>query len=465
MKFTTEELRTVAILEGLPDPQLTWFADHGEKVQLARGDHIFDCGQHADFMFIVVNGTIEGYEEVGGQVLLVATTHAGQVTGMLPYSRMTHYPRYAAATEDAQVLRVKKSDFPKMLEVSHEMGQRLVAEMANRVRGDVRLEQQQEKMAALGRLSAGLAHELNNPAAAVRRSAVGLSEELVGVASLVSGLMRQDVNETHTDAIDRLGRLARERTEDKVSPIVRSQREEDLAEWLEERTVPRAWDVAGTLADAGLMVEDLEEFAKAVPRGLQADAVAWVACGLSVQRLVRGITSAAARISDLVASVKTYSHMDRSSEHKPTDVREGLDNTLTMLGHKVKQKSIRLVRDYQADTPSISANAGELNQVWTNLVDNAIDAVDDGGEIRIEVHGDDAQVNVHIADDGHGIPDDIRGRVFEPFFTTKSVREGTGLGLDIAMRIVKTHRGHLTVESKPRRTIMKVRLPVSPRST
>ena len=465
MKFTTEELRTVAILEGLPDPQLTWFSDHGEKVQLARGDHMFDCGQHADFMFIVVSGTIEGYEEVGGQVLLVATTHAGQVTGMLPYSRMTHYPRYTAAAEDAQVLRVKKSDFPEMLAVSHEMGQRLVAEMANRVRGDVRLEQQQEKMAALGRLSAGLAHELNNPAAAIRRSAVSLAEELVGVASLVSGLMRQDVNETHTDAIDRLGRLVRERTEDKVSPIVRSQREEGLAEWLEERTVPRAWDVAGTLADAGLMVEDLEEFAKTVPRGLQADALAWVAYGLGVQRLVSEITSAAAHISDLVASVKTYSHMDRSSEHKPTDVREGLDNTLTLLGHKVKQKSIRLVRDYQDDPPLISANAGELNQVWTNLIDNAIDAVDDGGEIRIEVHSDDAHVNVHIADDGHGIPDDIRGRVFEPFFTTKSVGEGTGLGLDIAMRIVKTHRGQLTVESKPRRTIMQVRLPVSPRST
>ena len=213
------------------------------------------------------------------------------------------------------------------------------------------------------------------------------------------------------------------------------------------------------------MVEDLEAFAKTVPRVLQADALAWVACGLGVQRLVSEITSSAAHISDLVASVKTYSHMDRSPEHKPTDVREGLDNTLTLLGHKVKQKSIRLVRDYQDDLPLISANAGELNQVWTNLIDNAIDAVDDGGEVRIEVHSDDAHLNVHIADDGHGIPEDMRSRVFEPFFTTKSVGEGTGLGLDIAMRIVKTHRGHLTVESRPRRTIMQVRLPVSPRST
>jgi signal transduction histidine kinase len=465
MTFTTEELRPVAILAGLPDSHLAWFSDHGEKVQLARGNRMFERGQPADFMCIVVSGTIEGYEQVGGELLLVATTHAGQVTGMLPYSRMTHYPRYTVAAEDAQVLRVKKSDFPQMLAVSHEMGQRLVTEMSNRVRGDVRLEQQHEKMAALGRLSAGLAHELNNPAAAIRRSAVGLAEELAGVADLVSGLMRHEVNEAHTDAIDHLGRLARERTEEKVSPLVRSQREEGLAVWLEERTVSRAWDVAGTLADAGLMVEDLKQFAKAVPKALQADALVWVACGLGVQRLVSEITSSAIHISDLVASVKTYSHMDRSPEHKPTDVREGLDSTLTLLGHKVKGKNIRLVRDYQDDLPLISANAGELNQVWTNLVDNAIDAVDDGGEIRIEAHGDDAHLTVNIADDGHGIPEDVRSRVFEPFFTTKSVGEGTGLGLDIAMRIVKTHRGNLTIGSKRRGTTVHVRLPLSPHSS
>jgi signal transduction histidine kinase len=465
MSFTTDELGSVAILQGLPVSHLAWFAEHGDQIQLAHGEHMFECGQSADYMFIVVSGTIEGYEQVSGEDLLVATTQAGQVTGMLPYSRMTHYPRYTVAVEASQVLRVRTRDFPEMLAVSHEMGQRLVAEMADRVRGDVRLEQQQEKMAALGRLSAGLAHELNNPAAAVRRSAAALADELSGVAALVSDLMRHDVEEVHVDAIDHLRQVARERTEGDVSPLARSRFEEGLGMWLEERAVPKAWDLAGTFADAGVTVEDLEGFGARVPKALHADALGWVAFGLSVERIVSEIASSAERISELVASVKVYSHMDRSPEHRPTDVREGLDNTLTLLSHKLKQKEIRVVREYQDDVPMIPANAGELNQVWTNLLDNAIDAVEDGGEVRLEVRGNEACLAVNIVDNGHGISEDVRARIFEPFFTTKRVGEGTGLGLDIAMRIVKTHRGGLTVESKPGKTVARVRLPVAPRSS
>lgn len=261
MRFTIDELRSVAILEGLPDSQLAWFADHGDKVQLGRGDHMFERGRPADFMFIVVRGAIDGYEEVGGQVLRVATTRPGQVTGMLPFSRMTHYPRYTVAVEDSQVLRVSTRDFPEMLAASQDVGQRLVAEMSDRVRVDVRLEQQLDKMAALGRLSAGLAHELNNPAAAVRRSAAGLADEVAGLTGLLSNLVRHHLDETHIRAIDRLRHMASERTVTD-SALARSQREESLTEWLEERAVAKAWDLAGSLADAGLTVEDLDDFAR-----------------------------------------------------------------------------------------------------------------------------------------------------------------------------------------------------------
>jgi signal transduction histidine kinase len=270
------------------------------------------------------------------------------------------------------------------------------------------------------------------------------------------------VDEAAIEATDELRQLVSGRESGQLSPLDRGELEEALQAWMEERGVAQAWEIAGTFADEGLTLADLETFAGRVPRAVLGDALAWVGGVLGADRTVAEIASSSARISELVASVKTYSHMDRSPEHKPTDVREGLDNTLTMLGHKLKKKSIRLARDYGEDLPLIPANAGELNQVWTNLIDNAIDAIDDDGELRIEATREDAWVAVRVIDSGPGIPDEVRPRIFEPFFTTKGVGEGTGLGLDIAMRIVKTHQGHIDVESKPGRTEMCVRLPVSP---
>ena len=464
MKFTTDELRTVDILEGLPEEQLSWLSAHGEKIDLAPGDRMFERGQPSDFMFIVVRGAIPRYEEIGGQWLVVATTRQGEVTGILPYSRMTHYPGYTVAAEASRVLRINKSDFQEMLSVSQEIGRRLVAVMSDRVRGDVRLEQQGERMAALGRLSAGLAHELNNPAAAVRRADAGLSEQLAKLSPPVLAMMTHGVDETGVKALDQLQRRAGERPLIDLSPLDRSEREEEITAWLEDHDVADAWDIAGTFVDAGLAIDDLEEFPGQVPPPVAAEALAWVASSLAADRMVAEIASSAARISELVGSIKTYSHMDRSPEHKPTDVREGLDNTLTMLSHKLKEKSVQLARDYQQDLPTIPANAGELNQVWTNLIDNALDAMNDGGHLRIDVRQQDAWVAVRGIDDGHGISDEVRACIFEPFFTTKAVGEGTGLGLDITMRIVKTHQGHIEVQSKPGRTEMCVRLPVSPAS-
>jgi signal transduction histidine kinase len=381
---------------------------------------------------------------------------------MLPYSRMTHYPGHTVAVEPSQVLRVKKSDFDEMLAISHELGQRLVAEMSNRVRGDVRLEQQREKMMALGRLSAGLAHELNNPAAAIRRTAANLAEQLTGHTALTMSMARRDLEQGALDAIEQLWHVARERGSPDLRPLERSERQEETADWLEAHGVADAWELASVFTDTGLRVTDLERFADAVPDVFLGEALAWVAGTIEVDRMVAEISSSAGRVSELVSSVKIYSHMDRSSEHKPTDVRQGLDNTLTMFRHRLKEKNIQLRRDYPDDLPAIPGNAGELNQVWTNLIDNAIDALADGGELRIEIGSDSWCVAVMIIDNGGGIPDDIRHRIFDPFFTTKDVGEGTGLGLDIARRIVHTHRGQIDVRSRRGRTEMVVRLPIEP---
>ena len=460
MKFTVDELRPLSIFEGLSENRLAWFCEHGAKIELVAGDRMLERGQPADFMFVVVTGTIDGYEEIGGQWLVVATTKRGQATGTLPFSRMTHYPRYAVAVEPSQVLRIEKSDFREMVSVAWGVVERLVAQMSDRVRGDVRLEQQREKMMALGKLSAGLAHELNNPSAAVSRAAATLSAHLAKLAACVTGLIRLNLDEATIDAINLLPTVVRARESIVLSPLERGEREEELTAWLEDRGVAEGWEIAGTFADAGLGVEDLEEFEGKVPAVALGDALGWVECGIAAERMVGEIASSSERITTLITSVKTYSHMDRSSEHKLTDVREGLDSTLTMLRHKLEKKNIRLSRNYEEDLPMIPANAGELNQVWTNLIDNAIDAMGEGGELSIEAKQDESRVGVDVIDDGPGIPDDLRPRIFDPFFTTKGVGEGSGLGLDIALRIVRTHRGHVDVRSKPGRTEMRVHLPV-----
>ncbi len=461
MSFSRDELRPLDILEGLPDEQLDWLCEHGERITLEPGEHMFDRGQVADALWIVVNGVIQGFEEIGGQWLLVATTVTGQVTGMLPFSRMTHYPRHAVAAEPSEVLRLDASLLKELLDVSQEVGRRLVAQMSDRVRGDVRLEQQGEKMMALGRLSAGLAHELNNPAAAVQRAAAKLSEHRAKLPALVTALVRYQVSEQGLEKLEHLRSLGRQTNVSTATALESSEREDDLLEWLEDHGVAEPWEVAATFNEANLSLEDLEDVARNVPEAALPDALAWLRGGINSDRIVEEIRAAAVRISELVASIKTYSHMDRSAEHKPTDVRLGVDNTLKMLGHKLKGKEIRLVREYQDDLPLIPANAGELNQVWTNLLDNAIDAVDQGGELILRARLNDLWVEVEIVDDGPGIPEEIRSHIFEPFFTTKDVGVGTGLGLGIAMRIVETHQGHIEVRSTPGRTVMCVRLPVA----
>ena len=461
MKFTTDELRPLTILEGLPDGELDWLCEHSERITLESGDHMFERGQVADALWIVVKGVIQGFEEIGGQWLLVATTVAGQVTGMLPLSRMTHYPRHTVAAEPSEVLRLDASLLKELLDVSQEIGRRLVAQMSDRVRGDVRLEQQGEKMMALGRLSAGLAHELNNPAAAVRRAAATLSEHQAKLPALVTALVRHHVSEQGLEKLEHLRSLGRQSTVSTATALESSEHEDDLLEWLEDHGVAEPWEVAASFNEANLSVEDLADVARNVPEAALPDALAWLGGGIASDRIVEEIKAAAGRISELVASIKTYSHMDRSQEHKPTDVRLGIDNTIQMLGHKLKEKAIRLVREYQEDLPLIPANAGELNQVWTNLIDNAIDSMHDGGELTLKAKLNDLWVEVEIVDDGPGIPEEIQSHIFEPFFTTKEVGVGTGLGLGIAIRIVETHQGHIEVRSMPGRTVMCVRLPVA----
>jgi signal transduction histidine kinase len=316
---------------------------------------------------------------------------------------------------------------------------------------------EQEKMAALGKLSAGLAHELNNPAAAARRAAEELREAILKTQLLSleqDGGLSPAVRETLARTLGETGE------EVGLDPLSQSDREQDLSDWLEERGFAEAWDLAHALGTAGLDVARLEKLAAEMESETFVVALEWLGATLRLTDLASQVSQGAGRISDLVLAMKEYTNMDRLA-YAETDVREGLETTLTILGHKLNSAVVK--RDYEEDLPKIWANAGELNQVWTNLIDNAIDAVQGEGNIKVRTAREDDRVLVEISDDGPGIPEESQSRIFDPFFTTKEIGEGTGLGLDIVRRIVASHCGELTLRSEPGDTRFTVRLPVDQR--
>jgi signal transduction histidine kinase len=455
------------VFADLPEEFLTWLISVGEVREGDDGDVFVEPNSPADEMSVVLSGSIRMRFAMRGYPLTIIPFTAGAVTGLLPYSRMTTIPARIYAVGHTRVLYIHRRNFPEMIQRSPDLVQRLVGLMSDRVRSEEKYEQEREKMSALGKLAAGLAHELNNPAAAIVRATDNMRTRLQSLAVIAGKLAAAGLTEKHIRAGDALRSLAHEREKTvTMTPLERGKCEEEVGDWLEEYGVPRAWVLAETFVDVGLCQGDLEKWASTSgPGDSLANVLEWVEANLAADRLIDEIGEAGKRISDLVASVKAYSHMDRGLGKQPTDLRVGLDNTLRMLGHELKAKKITVERTIPEDLPTVFGYAGELNQVWTNLLDNAIDAAPEGGRIRIEAQKDDGAVEVRIIDNGSGIPDEIREKIFEPFYTTKPPGEGTGLGLDIVQRIVtQQHAGQITVTSKPGETIFTVLLPVTPPS-
>lgn len=457
-----EELRRITVFADLTEEQLAWLAEHGELVELAAGEAVVHEGDPAEAMLALVEGEFRARREKGPPDGRLIVVHAGEVSGMLPFSRLTIFPVTSRAVVPSRVIRFSKEIFPEMLRRIPVLEPRLVAVMNDRVREAARAEQQRETLMALGRLSAGLAHELNNPAAAVRRSASELRERLGELRRLMVELVEQGTTAADLRTLVEVQQhTGGEGAHSQLDPLLRSEREEELAEWLERHGVEQGWVLAESLVAAELQIADLEALGARLPAAALPAALGWLAGSLGADAMLREVEEAARRISALVSAVKSYSHMDQTPEMGETDVHMGIESTLAMVTHKLREKRIVVTRRYDPELPHIWACAGELNQVWTNLIDNAITAMQPEGQLRIRTAREESRVLVEVEDNGAGIPPELQARIFEPFFTTRDVGEGTGLGLDIVSRIVtRRHGGEVRVESEPGRTCFQVHLPI-----
>jgi signal transduction histidine kinase len=452
------ELRRVQEFADLPDDQLDWFLSQGQELNLKAGDIYARQGDPADAMFVILEGHLQGRGELGGETF-VFDLEPGDVTGVLPFSRMKQFTVSGRALADSRALRFPASLFPDLVQKMPLLTQRLVGLMSDRIRETTRMEQQRDRLASLGKLSAGLAHELNNPASAAKRAASQMSEILKKIRDASLELGRRDLTPTQKSEIEKMeasftqpdvippDALTMSDLEDQIDSLLRSHGQNDL------------WMLAAGLARRNIKPEMVESLFANLDAETARAALVRIAASVEIASLLHEIESSTSRISDLVGAIKAYTHMDQSPVLN-VDVVKGLETTLTILNHKLKL-GVAVQRDYQGVPLLVNSFGSELNQVWTNIIDNAIDAMHGNGEIRIRTYSYDGCAVIEITDNGPGIPEEVLPHIFEPFFTTKGVGEGTGLGLDTVQRIVKKHRGNIQVSSKPGETRFQVWLPLS----
>jgi len=456
-------LRTVTQLDGLTEEEYTWIATHGnERVGPDRAI-LFHDNEPAQNMNFILRGEVQVRRRQAGNIALFIG-RAGSMTGKLPFSRMKKYGGEGFAVGPVWSIDVPETLFPEMLAAIPSMAQRCVSILLDRVREVTRIEQQSEKLTALGKLAANLSHELNNPASAAQRSAASLFGELREYGELKYRLGNLCLSEEEIAGYREWVQKARARmsafsshSQGPQSPLAITDNEAAFVRWLEAHNVPRAWTIAPALSETNLPIDLLDELAAITRPEVLPVAVATVAGSLRVERMAETVVDSTVRIFDLISAIKDYSYMDQAPI-QDVDLAQSLENTLVMFNSRLKNVTVEL--NFDPDLPPVSAYGSELNQVWTELIENALESMNDMGTLRLITHLNGSMALVEVWDDGPGIDPSIRSRIFEPFFTTKAPGRGLGLGLDAVQRIVNKHSGFVTVESKPGATCFQIRLPL-----
>jgi len=454
------ELRALVLFAGLTDEQLTELIEGSTEVRIRPGQELFREGEHADFWWVMLDGAIDLVRLIGREETVVARMDmpGRWAGGFRAWDEQGVYLATGRAATSGRVLRVPAEVLRAQVTAWFPLGGHLVEGLYRTARSIEATARQRESLVALGTLAAGLAHEINNPAAAATRAVDALEAACQALLASLSRLAAEQVSAEQFSALDELRQEVAQPGMAAPDALELADQEEALADWLSHRGVAREWDIAPPLAAAGADLDWCERAATVLGGPALGPGLEWAASTLSISALLAEVKESTRRISALVAAVKSYSQMDRASLQR-IDVTDGLESTLVMLGPKLG--GVTVVRDYGSDVPPIDAHVGELNQVWTNLIDNAVEAMDGRGTLRLSTRAEPSHVVVEIGDTGPGMPPQVAARAFEAFFTTKDAGQGTGLGLDIARRIIEErHDGTISIDSEPGHTVLRVRLPV-----
>ncbi len=467
--LTPDELRELFLFADLTPEQLDWIAGCADVVEIAAGANVVSEGEPSRCFYVLLSGTVAMSRVIGGETVeTTRTDHRGSYFGAVQFylddESAREYPASVRAITDSVVLALPAKDFAKKFAQWFPMAVHLLEGMLLGMRRGNQQLAERERLLALGKLSAGLTHELNNPAAAAIRATDALRDKVTGMrnklAMIADGRIAGTQLRKLVMAQDEFVKKVRHAPA--LSPLETSDREDELGDWFDEHSIDGGWDLAPVFVAGGLGVEDMEAVAAACEDGMLEGPIRWLAYTVESESLMREIIDATTRISDLVGAAKQYSQLDRAP-FRFVDVHEGLDATLVMFGRKLGEGSgMKIVKDYDRSLPQIPAYPAELNQVWTNIIDNALDAMDCKGTLTVRTARVGERALVEIGDTGPGIPPDIRRRIFEPFFTTKGVGKGTGLGLDVSYRVIVTrHHGDVQVASHPGDTRFQVYLPLT----